>query len=50
MDELSGHLTEVGGAEGDEERNELEGNDVELVRPWDASARRGGYMGVGRIS
>ena len=49
MDELSGHLTEVGGAEGDEERNELEGNDVELVRPWDASAGRGGYIWVGRI-
>ena len=33
VDEVSGHLTEVGGAEGDGERNEVEGNDVELVSP-----------------
>ena len=50
MDELSGHLTEVGGAAGDEERNEEEGNDVELVRPCmcrGGTHRLGGVHGGG---
>ena len=39
---MSGHLTEVGGAEGDGERNEVEGNDVELVSPCAGVGERGG--------
>ena len=49
MDELSGHLTELGGAGGDGERNEVEGNDVELVSPCAGYVRWGGrgYIGMG---
>ena len=49
MDELSGHLTELGGAGGDGERNEVEGNDVELVSPCAGYVRWSGRDTLGWV-